>query len=436
MKRKRVVQWGIAALALMATAGGVVAARRMHAPENKDEIPLTLVKRGVIDLQVHATGELIAANSAVLIAPPIGGDSLQITYLAPTGTLAKKGDLVIEFDPSEQHYKLEQSRSELMEAEQEITKAQADAVVLAAQDKVALLKARYGVRSAELDVEKNELLSKIDANKNNLALEQAKRVLAETDKDLESHKQAGQAAIYLAQEKANKARLSMNQAQQNLDKLRVTAPMDGIVSVQRNMNAVGGFYFTGMSVPDFHAGDQAQPGSPIAKIVDPAGMDLTCKVSELDRGNISTGQAVQVTFDALPGQMFSGKVKNMGSVSSHEYFFDANSSGSFPVTVQLAGTDPRLRSGFSANVLFVGKRESNVLFIPRQSLFLKDGKRIVYIKTAAGFEQREVKIKSGNESRAEIDGLPEGTKVALIDPTAPRKPSQSSGAAGSPGGAL
>ena len=64
----------------------------------------------------------------------------------------KKGDIVIEFDPSEQHYKLEQNRSELLQAEQEITKAKADAAVLAAQDKVALLKARYNVRRAELDV--------------------------------------------------------------------------------------------------------------------------------------------------------------------------------------------------------------------------------------------------------------------------------------------
>jgi multidrug efflux pump subunit AcrA (membrane-fusion protein) len=371
----------------------------------------------------------------MLIAPPVGGDSLQITHLASTGQLVKKGDVVVEFDPSEQHYKLEQSHSELMEAEQEIAKAQADAVVLAAEDKVALLKARYGVRSAELDVEKNELLSKIDAEKNNLALEQANRILTETEKDLESHKQAGQAAIYLAQEKANKARLEMNQAQQNLEKLRVTAPMDGLVSVQRNMNASGGIYFTGMSLPDFHAGDQVQPGSPIAKIVDPAGMNLTCKVSELDRGNIAAGQPVQVVFDALPGQVFRGTVKNVGGMSSRE-FFEANSSGSFLVTIQLAQPDARLRSGFTASVLFVGTSQNNVLYLPRLALFSKDGKRLVYVKTAGGYEQREVKIKGGNESRAEIEGLPERTIVTLIDPTAPHKASEGSHAGGSPGGAL
>jgi len=53
----------------------------------------------------------------------------------------------------------------LLQAEQEITKAKADAAVLKAQDKVALLKARYDVRKAELDVQKKEIVSAIDAAK-------------------------------------------------------------------------------------------------------------------------------------------------------------------------------------------------------------------------------------------------------------------------------
>lgn len=128
------------------------------------------MKRGDLDLRVYATGELTASHIAMVVAPPMGGDSLQITELAHTGESVKKGDLVADFDPSEQRYKWEQSHSELLQAQQEITKAKADAAVLAAQDKVALLKAKYGVRSAELDVQKNELLSKIDADKNDLAL--------------------------------------------------------------------------------------------------------------------------------------------------------------------------------------------------------------------------------------------------------------------------
>ena len=432
-KRHRIFIVAVVVMVLAAGIGAVVAASRVSLPAKSDEIPLEEVKRGEIDLKVHGTAELRASHSMMLPAPSVGGDSLQITHLVRTGQLVKKGDVVIEFDPSEQEYKLEQNNSELQQAEQEITKAKADAVVLAAKDQVLLLKDRYDVRRAELDVQKNELVSKIDADKNLLALDQAKRVLAEQEKDIESHKASGQAGTYLAQEKHNKAKLAMDQAQQNLDKMRVTAPMDGLISIQKNVNAMGGMFFTGMTLPDYHEGDQVQPGSAIAQVVDPQGMDLTSKIGEQDRSNVQAGQAVEVVFDALPGRVFHGTVKSVGG-SSVRGFFSSNTNGTFEVAIQLADADPRLRSGFTAQIVFLGGTKKNVLYLPNQALFLKDGKRIVYVKKGNGYEQREVKIQSENESRAAIDGVEEGSIVALVDPTAPRKPGSGSAASGSLGG--
>jgi multidrug resistance efflux pump len=235
-----------------------VLASRSRPTSKNDSIPLASVKRGEIDLRVYSTAELRANHAMMLAAPAVGGDALQIVRLVRTGEPVKQGDVIVEFDPSGQQYKLEQSRSELMQAEQEITKAKADALVLTAEDKVILLKARHNVRRAELDVQKAELVSKIDGEKNKLALEQTQRVLAELEKDDQSHQASSQASITLAQEKFNKAKMAMDQAQQNLGKMRVTAPMDGLVSIQKNMNASGGFFFTGMSLPDYHPGDQVQ----------------------------------------------------------------------------------------------------------------------------------------------------------------------------------
>lgn len=434
LKRHRIFTWSIVGIVLVAGIAAVVAASRVSLPARNDEIPLAEVKRGEIELEVHGTGELRASHSMMLAAPAVGGDALQITHLVRTGVPVKKGDVVFEFDPSEQSYKLEQNHSELLQAEQEITKAKADALVLAAEDKVTLLKDRYNVRRAELDVQKNELVSKIDAAKNELALQQAKRVLAEQEKDIESHKASGQAATYLAQEKYNKAKMAMDQAQQNLDKMRVTAPMDGVVSIQKNENASGGIYFTGMSLPDYHEGDQVQPGSSIAQIVDPSGMDLLSKIGEQDRSNVQTGQPVDVVFDALPGRVFHGTVKSVSGMSVRQ-FFSSNTNGNFDVSIQLNDSDPRLRSGFTAQIVFRGGVKKNVLYIPRQAMFLKDGKRIVYVKKGNGYEQREVKIESENESRVAVDGVAEGSRIALVDPTVPRKTSGSS-ATGNPEGTL
>ncbi|HUN87022.1 MAG TPA: HlyD family efflux transporter periplasmic adaptor subunit [Terracidiphilus sp.] len=433
MKRNRTLAWTGLAIILATCLSVIVAAGRVRTSGAGDDLPLAVVKRGDVDLKVFATGELRASHAMMLSAPAIGGDALQITRLTRTGEAVKKGDVVIEFDPSEQRYKIEESRSELLQAEQEITKAKADATVLAAQDKVSLLKDRYAVRSAELDVQKNELLSKIDADKNILALQQAKRVLGELEKDILSHKQSGQAATYLAQEKYNKAKLELDEAQSNLDKMRVTAPMDGLVSIQKNINASGGFFFTGMTLPDYHPGDQVQPGSAVAQVVDPLGMDLTSHISEEDRDNIRVGEPALVTFDALPGVQFQGTVKNVSGMSVRQ-FFEANNGGNFDVAVQLDRLDPRLRSGFTAQIVFLAGVHKNVLYLPRLALFLKDGKRIVYVKNGSGYEQRDVKIENESESRAIIEGLEPGEHVALIDPTAPRKTGGS--AAGSTGGSL
>ena len=123
---------------------------------------------------MHTLGELGPRRSIILSAPPTDG-MLQLVTLLPAGSLVKEGTLVLAFDPAEQQYKLEQARSELEEAEQELVKLDADAKVQAADDQVTLLHARYEVRRAELEVSGNEFVGTIEAGKNELALEEGKR---------------------------------------------------------------------------------------------------------------------------------------------------------------------------------------------------------------------------------------------------------------------
>ena len=433
MRTRRAITWAVIAVVLCAVVGVVAAVRRASPTTTADEVPTARAKRGDLDMKVFVTGELRATHSEMLIAPPIGGGALQITHLLHTGAPVKKGDLVMAFDPSEQRFKLDQNRSELLQAEQEITKAKADAAVVAAQDKVALLKARFDVRRAELDAQKNELVSSIDAQKNNLALEQAKRVLAELEQDVKSRSVSNQATISLAEEKRNKAKLAMDQAQGNIEKMRVTAPMDGLVALEKNEGAMGGFCcFPGMTMPEYREGDQVQPGRTVGQVVDPAEMELSAKVGELERNNVKEGQPVDIQLDAFPGSVFHGTVKTVGGNNTRR-FWEEDTSSKFEVTVKLTATDPRLRPGLTAHIAINGDAQKNVLYVPRQALFLKDNKRIVYVHNGGNFDAREVKIQAQNESRAAIDGIGAGTEIALIDPTAPRK-TPSSGASSSPGG--
>ena len=424
MRSQRAITWAVVAVVLCAVVGVVAAVRRGSPAATGDDIPTGLAKRGDLDMKVYVKGELRASHSEMLTAPPIGGGALQITHLLHTGTAVKKGDLVMEFDPSEQRYKLDQNRSELMQADQEITKARADAAVVAAQDKVALLKARFDVRRAELDVLKNELVSSIDARKNDLALEQAKRVLAELEQDVKSRSASGEATISLAEEKRNKAKLAMDQAQDNINKMRVTAPMDGLVALEKNEGAAGGFFFSGMSLPEYHEGDQVEPGRSVGQVIDPKGMELIAKVGELERNNIKEGQLVDLQLDALPGSTFHGTVKTVGGNNARRFWED-DSSSKFEISVTLATTDAQMRPGLTAHVFINSDPQKNVIYAPRQALFLKENKRIVYVRNGNSFEPREVKIQAQNESRAAIAGISAGTEIALVDPTAPRKAASS-----------
>jgi HlyD family secretion protein len=419
LKRSRVFALSTAGVVVVAAAATAWVRAAGRSQTTGQEIPVAAVQRGNLSLDVYGTGELQASHMTMLSAPPIGGDTLQITKLVHTGERVKKGDIVIAFDPSGQEFKLEQSRSDLEQAQQEIAKAQADDAVLAAKDKVALLKAHYDVRKAELDVQKDELLSKIDAEKNQLALDEANRALAELEADIKSHAQSGQADVFLAEEKYHKAKLGMDAAQQNLEKMQVTAPMDGLVSIRKNMMAAGGFFFTGMTLPEYRAGDQVQPGSNVAQIVDPTEMNLVAHIGEQNRSNLRTGEAVEVRFYAMPDQGFRGTVKSVAGMSSQGFFFDSTAGGTFDVTVTIPNLDPRLRPGLTADLRFDGDTRKDVLLVPRIAVFLKEGKHIVYVQSGNGYQQREVKVVSANESSAAITGIAEGTLVALRDPTAP-----------------
>jgi HlyD family secretion protein len=286
--------------------------------------------------------------------------------------------------------------------------------VQAAEDKTALLKDKYAVRAAELDVSKNELLSTIDAQKNIVALDEAKRALAQLEQDIHSHSASNEAALAISLEKQHKARLAMDQAEQNIKNMRITSPIDGIVVVHGNVESTGGF-FIGQTLPDYQVGDQVNPGSSIAEVIDLTKLEISAQVDETDRMNIKTGQAVEITFDALPGETIPGKVRTVGGATARE-FWDSLSKQKFDVAVELDRVEPRLRPGFAARLNILGERLPHAVSIPAEAVFERDDKKIVYCRRGGGFQAQEVKIRALSEGRAVLEGVPLGTVVALVNP--------------------
>jgi len=402
-------------LLVLALAGCCLACRQTTVLATDSEIPTATVKEVDLQLKVSTTGVLRTSESRTISAPAIGGGTLQIVTLARSGAQVHTGDVVLEFDPSQQEYNLGQNRSDLLQAEQEIVKAKADADVQTAEDQTALLKAKYAVRRAELEVTKNELVSPIDAQKNLLALDEAKRALAQLQQDIQSHSASNQAALAISEEKRHKARLSMEQAEQNIKKMHITAPIDGLVVIHGNRDSTGGFFMDGMTLPDYHVGDQVNPGSSIAEVIDISHLEVSAQVGETDRINLKPEQSVEMKIDALPGEAFSGKVQTVGGATSHE-FWDDNTRRKFDVAVRLDKTDPRLRPGFAVRLNILGDNLSRAVSIPGGAIFDHDGKKVVYCKRNRGFEMQEVKVRAVSEGRAILSNLPPGTVVALVNP--------------------
>ena len=416
----------VAFLLAVALWGSGIACRQTTVLAGDAEIPTATVKEVDLQLKVFTKGALQTEQSRVISAPPIAGGTLQIIQLSAAGTQVHTGDVVLEFDPSQQEYNLGQNRSDLAQAEQEIAKAKADAAVQTAEDQTALLKAKYAVRKAELEVSKNEILGQIDAQKNILALDEAKRALVQLEQDIRSHSASNEAALAISEEKRHKARLAMEQAERNIKNMRISSPIDGLMVIHGNRDSSGGMFFGGMTLPDYHVGDQANPGSSIAEVIDSSHLEISAQVGETDRTNLKTGQAVDITIDALPGETFSGKVKSVGGATARE-FWDDNSKHKFDVNIQLDRADPRLRPGFEARLNILGDHLTRAVSLPAEAIFEHDGKKIVYCDRGHGFEMQEVKVRALSEGRAVLDGIPVGTVVALVNPDKKRsgKPKES-----------
>jgi len=422
-KRVTWIAWIVTVIVVAAVAVSLATGAPVL-PAARSAVPSAKVVRGPLKLTVFATGELRAGRTVSLMAPPAGG-SLRIVKLIQTGASVKKDDVVLEFDAADQEYQLEQAKSDLAEAEQQIVKMRADQAVQASQEKLDVLTARYNVRRGELDAAGNEFIGTIEAQKNQLTLEESRRRLQQLEQDTSARKSTAEAALAVVMERRTKAELAMKRAQGIIDNLAVKAPTDGVVSVKENRDGQF-FFFSGMTLPQYREGDTTFSGRNIADIVEAGKMEVRAKVTETDRDNLQQGQTATVVVDALPGRTFNAKVGALGTGASRGNFFETSAVRQFDIALQLDQPDPQMRAGSSVRVMFDGREVKDAVHVPRQAIFEKNGKNYVFLQVGERFDRRDVKVINVTESRAIVTGLNEGDVIALVDPDVASRRSKSS----------
>ncbi len=283
-------------------------------PQRQQQLATAKVRQSDVIIRTFARGELRAVRSAMLVAPNLFG-TVQITRLAPLGSLSKEKDLIVEFDDSEVRSRLEEKQLEIDQLDEQLKKSQADLAIRNNQDQVELLRTRYSVRRAELEVKRAELKSAIDARKDQLTLEEARRRLKQLESDIKSRLQQAEAELAVLRERRKRALLELERERARLRQVKLLAPMSGLVAV-RQSRPMGGMFFAGMQLPDYREGDQVYPGTPVADVLDLSELEVAAKVGELDRANLHEGQDVLMRLDAVPGKTFHGVIKNLSGTAS------------------------------------------------------------------------------------------------------------------------
>ncbi len=331
-------------LVLTAAAWGGYSAYKSIPRREQSAFATAKVRQGDITVRTYSRGELRAVRSAPLIAPNLFG-TVQVTKLAALGAFVRAKDLIAEFDDSELLSRVEEKSLEIEQIDESTKKSRADLAIRNNQDQVGLLSARYAVRRAELEVRRNDLISEIDAKRNNLSLEEARRRLQKLESDIKSRREQAQAELAVLAERDNKAKLELARERTRLNQVKLLAPMSGLVAIKQNRGT--GFFFSGMALPDIREGDQLQPGMPVADILDLSELEVVARIGELDRANLKEGQDVEIELDALAGKRLHGKIKSMSGTASANVFssdpakkFEVLFSVDMPQLLRILGASP------------------------------------------------------------------------------------------------
>jgi HlyD family secretion protein len=431
----RLKRRGIAATAAIAAGVlvtiGVVAFGWQESSSDTEGVPTAPVRTGDVVVEVHATAEVRAARASLLSAPGIPG-TLQIVQIAPTGARVHAGDVVVQFDPAEQEYQLAQSRSELAQAEEDLRKLEDDATVKQSQHAIEIMKAKFALRRAELDLRSNELVGKIQAEKNRLAFDETKRRLEQLEGDASIHTADASASRAALEEKRNKARLDVEGAERNIERMTLKAPFDGISIAQENRDAAGGIMFFGMTMPEYRQGDVVQPGRPVAELFDPGALDVIARIGEADGSNVSPGQRAQVQLYPDWTRTLQATVVSVGGGGPRR-FWEANTR-QMELVLRVVGDAAGLQPGWSGTVVITGEPVRSAMYVPRQALIDRDGKSLVYVRQGESFVATPVKVRRRTETAAVIEGVPANAVVALRNPDADRSQAPRSGPSAPPAG--
>ena len=392
------------------------------------DVPTYTVKTEHFVRQVDAEGDLRAVKATPITVPPPTSDdwnSVKIAWVAPDGSRIKKDDVVVRFDPTTLEKQLQEGQADLSSATARLgSETIAGHIAIAGRDDAAVmadkeLEQTRKFQSKDTDIySRNQIVeSAIDEK-----LASERKTNAETTKSIERN--LSQSKVDLIDVDAKKAKTAIKNAKSALASMAIKAPHDGLFIIERDRKG-----------EPLRVGDDLWPTQKVANIPLLETLEAEVYVLEVDASGLNTGQQATLTIEAHPDQPFKGKVRLVEKLAKPLFYKVPVQY--FQVIVELDKTDLSIMKPGQRVAGKLVLDQTDALVVPRQVVLQKDGKAVVYRKTATGtFEPIAVELGAATSGRVVVKtGLAAGDVLAMRDPTHTADEAISgsgSGAAGAP----
>ena len=292
-------------------------------------------------LRLKGTTE--AVETRAVLAPLLAGEqvgTLTITSLAHGGSRVKHGDLLVEFDRQAQVREFIDKQADYNKLVDQVLEEQAKENAARAKDETEIKQAEDTLSKAHLEMEKVELLSRIDAEKAQQDLDEATATLQQLRETFDLKRKAALAAIRILEIQRDRTLETMKHARANSELMQIHSPIDGVVV----LNTI----WKQGKMGEVQEGDQVRPGTSFMQVVDPSRMEVRAPVNQEDFLSLQIGQAARVHLDAYPQLMFPGKLEEMAPIGRNGDF--SSKLRTFAVVFSISGSDAKLMPDLSAAV--------------------------------------------------------------------------------------
>jgi multidrug efflux pump subunit AcrA (membrane-fusion protein) len=399
--------------ALWCGAGALAGALFLSSCGGRSDIPTFKVTPTTFTRRITAEGNLKAVKAMSIMAPHDAPNSLKISWMVDDGAVVKKDDVIVRFDASDFEKDLKGGNEDHATASNNLTKTDAQALATRAnlqrdarQAESELLAAkRFKFDDAEIFSRFQRIEAEVDQTLASEHKDNAEKVITIRDGLTRADKE-----LLAIEDK--KAGLRIRNAQQGLNSLEIRAPYDGIVVLSRDWRG---------DVP--RVGSTLWPGQTMGEIPDMNLMKAEVFVLEADAAGLAPNEKAAVTLESNPNAPYKGKITQLDKLARPRV--RGVPVQYFGVTITLDRTDPRaMKPGTRVRAVLDVENRSNAFAIPRQALFEKDGKKIVYRRHGSKYDPVTVEISSSTAGRVVVTkGVKDGDELALIDPNAKKNES-------------